>query len=89
MKKLLSIIVPVYNEEKTIKEILQKINDVNLEDISKEIIVVNDYSSDDTLNILNNECQNLVHKIINHEGTRQIDPVTSGKGEPATAGRRE
>lgn len=79
MKKLLSIIVPVYNEEKTIKEILQKINDVNLEDISKEIIVVNDYSNDDTLNILNNECQYLVHKIINHE-------VNKGKGAALRTG---
>ncbi len=45
-----SIIVPVYNEEKTIKKILYKINKVNLK--RKEIIVINDGSNDNTNKIL-------------------------------------
>ena len=45
----LSIIVPAYNEEKTIAELLQRVLDANLgENIEKEIIVVNDCSTDST-----------------------------------------
>lgn len=47
MVATLSIIVPVYNEEKTILKILEKINSVVFEqDIEKEIIIINDCSSD-------------------------------------------
>lgn len=46
---LLSVIVPVYNEAKTIRQILEKINSINIE---KEIIVVDNYSTDETRNIL-------------------------------------
>lgn len=45
----LSIIIPAYNEEKTLHLILDKVAAVNLvNDIKKEIIIVNDCSSDDT-----------------------------------------
>ncbi len=45
----LSIIIPAYNEGRTIYNILNKIKNVNLvNDIKKEIIIVNDCSSDDT-----------------------------------------
>lgn len=45
----LSIVIPAYNEEKTIREILDKVSTVKLiHDIKKEIIVVNDCSKDDT-----------------------------------------
>ena len=45
----LSIIVPVYNENRTIRQILDRIRDVELTDgIEKEIIIVNDGSSDNT-----------------------------------------
>jgi glycosyltransferase involved in cell wall biosynthesis len=47
MKKL-SIIIPVYNEEKTIGEVLQRVNAVKFVDIEKEIIVVDDGSTDET-----------------------------------------
>jgi len=46
----LSVIVPVFNEEKTIFSIFRKINDVELpENIIKEIIVVDDGSSDGSI----------------------------------------
>ncbi|MDP2946982.1 MAG: glycosyltransferase family 2 protein [Nanoarchaeota archaeon] len=50
----LSIIIPVYNEKKTILEILKKIEQVNLNDFSfgKEIIIVDDGSTDGTTDIL-------------------------------------
>lgn len=45
----LSIIIPAYNEENTIHLILDKIDSVQLvNNISKEIIIVNDCSTDDT-----------------------------------------
>lgn len=47
----LSIIIPVYNEEKTINQILEKVLKVKL-NLEKEIIVVDDCSKDETLNIL-------------------------------------
>lgn len=48
MKKL-SIIIPAYNEEKTIHLILDRVKDVQLtNNIEKELIIVNDCSSDDT-----------------------------------------
>jgi glycosyltransferase involved in cell wall biosynthesis len=45
----LSIVIPAYNEGKTIHFILNKVKAVNLiNNISKEVIIVNDCSSDDT-----------------------------------------
>jgi len=51
----LSIIIPVYNEGKTIQLILDKINDVTLiHDIAKEIIIVDDCSTDDSERAIKN-----------------------------------
>lgn len=53
MSKKLSIIIPVYNEENTIHFILEKIKKVELlEGIKKELIIVDDYSSDNSLSVL-------------------------------------
>ncbi len=51
MKKL-SVIVPVYNEQNTIGIILRRIEDVAIPGWSKEIIVVDDGSTDHTKTIL-------------------------------------
>ena len=48
--KKLSIIIPVYNEKNTIEKLLNKIHKVD--DIKKEIIVVDDASNDGSTNIL-------------------------------------
>jgi len=49
MSNKLSIVVPAYNEENSIQRILNKILEVQLlQDIQKEIIVVNDCSKDNT-----------------------------------------
>lgn len=45
----LSVVIPVYNEEKTIIEIIKNVQDVN---IDKEIIIVDDGSTDKTKEIL-------------------------------------
>lgn len=44
----LSIIIPVFNEEKTILEMLKKVQDVKIAGVEKQIIIVNDGSSDST-----------------------------------------
>ena len=53
MLKKLSVIIPVYNEEKTIIQVIQKVQKVQLEGITKEIIIVDDSSTDNTKKILN------------------------------------
>jgi len=50
---LISIVIPVYNEEKTILTVLERVKAVNLP-FKKEIIVVDDGSTDQTRNILKN-----------------------------------
>jgi glycosyltransferase involved in cell wall biosynthesis len=48
----LSIVIPVYNEKDTIEVVLQKVLGVQLENIEKEVIVVDDGSYDGTREIL-------------------------------------
>jgi glycosyltransferase involved in cell wall biosynthesis len=50
----LSIIIPVYNEEKTVKELISIVKKVDTKDVSKELVVVDDGSKDNTVNILKN-----------------------------------
>jgi glycosyltransferase involved in cell wall biosynthesis len=53
LKNKLSIIIACYNEEKTIAKIIDKINEVELiHKTGKEIIVVDDASTDNTFSIL-------------------------------------
>ena len=50
MIKKLSILIPAYNEEKTIQLILEKVKAVVLtQEIRKEIVIVNDCSTDNTV----------------------------------------
>ena len=51
MQKL-SIVIPAYNEKNTIEEIIRRIKAVNLGNIEREIIVVDDGSKDGTRDIL-------------------------------------
>lgn len=53
--KVLTIIIPAYNEERTIHLILDKIKKVNLlNEIEKEIVIVNDFSKDNTEDAIKN-----------------------------------
>jgi glycosyltransferase involved in cell wall biosynthesis len=69
--KLTSVIIPVYNEENTVQEILDKVNHIR-KNINLEIIVVNDGSTDRTPEILNSN-KHLIDNLINNE-------QNSGKG---------
>ncbi|MBM3249781.1 MAG: glycosyltransferase family 2 protein [Candidatus Omnitrophica bacterium] len=73
--KLLSVIVPVFNEANTIRGILEKINSLNLD---KEIIVVDDSSTDGTDKILR-EIKYDNFKVIHHTSNR-------GKGAACLTG---
>jgi len=44
----LSIIIPVFNEEKTISEMLKRVHEIKISGFEKQIIVVNDGSTDAT-----------------------------------------
>jgi len=48
----LSIIIPVYNEEQTIGEIVERVRAVDLPGVEKEIIIANDGSSDGTREVM-------------------------------------
>lgn len=61
MNKTLSVIIPCFNEKDSILKILDQINNVTLiQQIAKEIIIVDDYSTDGTRELLKKlEDQNL------------------------------
>lgn len=61
----LSIVVPCYNEKDNIKKIVKKILNSSIK--NKEIIIVDDYSSDGTRDILEKEIKPLVSKIVYQE----------------------
>ena len=50
----LSVIIPVYNEESTIAEVIRRVANVVIEGVDKEIIVADDGSTDQTSNIIAN-----------------------------------
>ena len=59
MAETLSIIIPAYNEARTIHLILDKIKSVQLiHGLDKEIIIVNDHSTDSTEDAINNYASN-------------------------------
>lgn len=57
-----SIIIPCYNEETTIKKILASVH--TQKHIDKEIIVIDDFSSDKTRDILQNELNHQIDNLI-------------------------
>ena len=58
----LSIIIPCFNEEKTIKQILARIKNQN--EFKKEIIVIDDFSTDNTRTILENDLKDEIDLLI-------------------------
>jgi glycosyltransferase involved in cell wall biosynthesis len=83
---VLSIIIPAYNEARTIVNILDKVRAVELiEGISKEIIIVNDCSTDQTHLVINDYLANHPEanfRYFSHE-------VNMGKGAALHTGIRQ
>jgi glycosyltransferase involved in cell wall biosynthesis len=78
--KRLSIIIPVYNEEKTLPLILDRINVVKLiRNIEKEVIIVNDCSTDNTEAVVNDYIANINSPTLNYCKYIRHD-VNQGKG---------
>lgn len=83
-----SIIIPAYNEGQRIYKTLNKINKyINEKDLNAEIIIVNDGSSDNTVEILNNiaaESKNLkIIDLIKNQGKGFVvkNGVLAAKGK--------
>lgn len=70
--KLLSIIIPAFNEERTIGILLQRVLAVSLTElgIEKEIIVVNDCSTDDTVARVSQFAHLDCLKVISHQANK-------------------
>ena len=74
----LSVVMPVYNESKTIREIVRRVLDVPIE---KEILIVDDGSTDGTREIL--------RELDGKDGVRVfLQPVNQGKGAAVSVGFR-
>lgn len=64
INKKLSVVIPCYNEYKTIEQVVNKVLSVNLNGIEKEIIVVDDGSKEETIQILKSKIEPKVSKVI-------------------------
>lgn len=78
----LSIVIPVYNEEKTIREILTALVDLKIPEVKKEIIVVDDGSKDNSKKIIRKvQSGNKIITFIEHKQNK-------GKGAAVQTGLR-
>lgn len=77
MKKV-SILIPVYNEINTLDVILKKIKETDFCGLEKEIILIDDYSSDGTRELY----KNYQYKVLYHE-------YNQGKGAALRTGIKE
>lgn len=74
----LSIIIPAFNEQETILRVLERINDQTIDDVSFQIIVVDDGSTDKTAEIV--DANNDLYSIFIRQKPNQ------GKGAAVKAG---
>lgn len=76
-QKILSILIPVFNEERTVHYILEKVVNVNLiGGYKKEIVLVNDASKDNT----EGKIQEFINKYPNETISYYKHDVNQGKG---------
>ncbi len=67
----LSVLIPVYNEKETFLEILERIKKADIGELEKEIVIVDDYSTDGTREMLKElEEKDKSLKIFYHEKNR-------------------
>jgi glycosyltransferase involved in cell wall biosynthesis len=63
----LSIVIPVFNEKSFILSIIERVKTANIGPIEKEIICVDDCSTDGTRDVLKNEIESQIDKVIYKE----------------------
>ena len=79
----LSIVIPVFNEVNTIKEIIERVQEVHLPQVaSREIVIVDDFSTDGTRDLLAAYKEKNTFKIVFHDRNR-------GKGAALRTGIAE
>lgn len=77
MKKL-SIVIPAYNEEKTIQKIVELVKKADIGNLDREIIIVDNNSKDNTYNIASSI-----------QGVKVIKETIPGKGAAVKRGFKE
>lgn len=73
----LSVVIPCYNELNTIRSIIEAVKAAPVKE--KEIIIVDDFSTDGTRELLKNELEPLVDRVVYHQ-------VNQGKGAALRTG---
>lgn len=73
----LSIVIPCFNEMTTIREIIDAVKASPV--VDKEIIIVDDFSTDGTRELLKSELESLVDRVVYH-------PFNQGKGAALRTG---
>lgn len=63
-EKVLSVVIPVYNEKDTIERVIDKVRGCG---IKTEIIIVDDFSTDGTRELLRGRLKNKVDKVLYHK----------------------
>lgn len=66
-EKVLSVVIPVYNERDTIARVIEKVRGCG---VKTEIIIVDDYSTDGTRELLRGELKGKADKILYHKKNR-------------------
>src|SRR5665811_2463874 len=75
----LSIIIPVFNEEKTIAKILDKVLALSIPNVEKEILIIDDGSKDETKKIVEEKIKGTKIKFLKHSKNQ-------GKGAAVRSG---
>jgi glycosyltransferase involved in cell wall biosynthesis len=75
----LSIIIPVFNEEKTVAKVIDKITNLSIAGVTKEIIIVDDGSTDSSGEIVKKKTKGTNIKFIKHNKNQ-------GKGRAVRTG---
>lgn len=76
----LSIVIPIFNEKNTIDKLLEKVAGVDIQEWEKEIVLVDDCSTDGTRDLLRRYVDK--YKVIFHE-------INQGKGAALRTGFKE
>jgi dolichol-phosphate mannosyltransferase len=75
----LTILIPCFNEERTIATVLERVKKAPIGDVTKEIIVIDDGSTDKTRDILLSYQDDAVIQVVHHA-------VNEGKGKSIRTG---